>query len=72
MYTKELLPILKEFKGKKSLIKLMNGEMISGAVGELHNTNPVLQNESPNVSIFDDANNKITVYLSNINALKLA
>jgi hypothetical protein len=72
MYTKELLPILKEFKGKKSLIKLMNGETISGAIGDLHNTNPFQQNEYPNVSVLDDANNKTIVYLSNINALRLA
>lgn len=72
MYTKELLPILQEFKGKKSFIKLMNGDIISGAVGELYHTNSILLDEKPKVSILDDANNKITVFVSNINALRLA
>ena len=72
MYTKELLPILQEFKGKKSVIRLMDGEIISGAVGELYNTNSILQNEKPKVSIVDDANKKIIVFISNINALRLA
>jgi hypothetical protein len=50
----------------------MDGEIISGAVGELYNTNSILQNEKPKVSIVDDANKKIIVFISNINALRLA
>jgi len=72
MYTKELLPILKEFKGMKSHIRLVNGEIVSGSVGDLHNLEPQKQDPAPIVNILDDANNIIAVFVCNIIALKLA
>jgi hypothetical protein len=71
MYTKELLPILKEFRGKKSFIRLINGDTISGAVGELQNDNPYTADKKPLVSVMDDTNHKTIIYLSNIIALRL-
>ena len=73
MHTKELLPILREFKGKKSFIKLLNGDMISGTVGEIEIGGEASeQKEKPSVIILDAGNMKMAVCLSRISALRLA
>ena len=71
MYTQELLPILREFKGKKCCVKLMNGETIYGAMGELVQEDTTVTDTEYLVNIFDATNNKIELNLSNINALRL-
>ena len=72
MYTKELLPILREFEGKKSIIRLMNGQLISGTVGQMNHLHSEVLNDKTSVSIFDESDNKTAIYVSTINALRLA
>lgn len=72
MYTKELLPILREFEGKKSIIKLMNGQLVRGTVGQMNYLQSEVLSEKTSVSIFDESENRTAICVSNINALRLA
>ena len=71
MYTKELLPIVKEFRGKKSVIRLHSGDTLYGVVGELLSGHPGTATEGAKVSLLDEMNNKISLHLSAIRALGL-
>jgi hypothetical protein len=71
MHTNDLLPILREFKGKKSILRLISDELISCTIGDIQLNSHTLQNSIPFLQILDGNNKGGVIFLSNIKALRL-
>lgn len=69
MKTNQLAPILKEFKGEKCILRLTNGQLISGIVGEILNDSMTSIRE---VAIGNDRVKNFNIPLIEIDALCLA
>jgi len=69
MKTKELVPIIKEFNGEMCNLRLANGQLICGVVGEISNNDQFCVCE---VTIGNAINIDISIPLIEIDALCLA
>jgi hypothetical protein len=69
MKTNELVPIIKEFNGEKCILRLTNGQLINGVLGEMTNNSQICVCE---VTIGKAINIDLRIPLMEIDALCLA
>lgn len=69
MQTKQITPIIEEFSGKKCILRLTSGQIISGIIGEMLNNSLTCVRE---VTIGNDKKTDIYIPLMEIDALCLA
>jgi len=68
MKTNQLAPIIKEFNGKRCVLRLTSGQRISGIIGEILNSSLACVRE---VTIGNDKNIDMNIPLMEIDALCL-
>ena len=71
MNIKEILPIIEEFNGRRCTLRLTNGNFITGIMGEIQSSTSALQLGIMKVFVLEKENQRTSVYLNQIKALRL-
>ncbi|MEI8084806.1 MAG: hypothetical protein WCG93_01190 [Paludibacter sp.] len=67
----DLLPILEEFTGKRCILKLITGKLITGILGNVQGNSTAMPTETTKVCIFENDNINTFIQLHQIFALRL-